>query len=334
METRDLMMAPVPVKLRPDQYCGKIIDHTRVSRRVGRDANRLPKEALITYLKPRHDSINEDGNTQTRVRRRKNVYQKQSGSCSTSKNSTGEPDQGIVVKNSSTVIVDGIPFVDLLPDYTKALIKEKYADQDQEYQEYQEIATTSCKVSLACPLGKMRMNAPCRVSTCDHLQCFDAQLYLQMNEKKPKWVCPVCNKPALMENLLVDGFFMELIRSPRLPADEHEIVLHNDGTWDPLPPKKDEYTPIASKSTTKKPLITDTLSVDDSDNDTSPTPTPGPSSQKTVKRFSSDSIDCITLDSDDSDHEIVPPPKKRPRSDTNSQKNPPGSPDLICLDDD
>ena len=109
------MMAPVPVKLRPDQYCGKIIDHTRVSRRVGRVANRLPKEALITYLKPRHYSINEDGNTQTRVRRRKNVYQKQSGSCSTSKTCTGEPDQGTVVKNSSTVIVDGIPFVDLLP---------------------------------------------------------------------------------------------------------------------------------------------------------------------------------------------------------------------------
>merc|ERR1712203_522450 len=117
------------------------------------------------------------------------------------------------------------------PDYTRALIKEKLADQDQE------IATTSCKVTLACPLGKMRMVTPARASTCDHLQCFDAQLYLSMNERKPKWVCPVCNKPALMENLLVDGFFMELMASPRLPVDEHEIVLHNDGTWDPLPPK-------------------------------------------------------------------------------------------------
>ena len=42
------------------------------------------------------------------------------------------------------------------------------------------------QVSLACPLGKMRMNIPCRSSTCDHLQTFDAALYLQMNEKKPK----------------------------------------------------------------------------------------------------------------------------------------------------
>ena len=58
----------------------------------------------------------------------------------------------------------------------------------------------------------MRMNFPCRASTCDHLQCFDAALYLQMNEKKPKWICPVCNKPALVDNLLIDGFFTELIR--------------------------------------------------------------------------------------------------------------------------
>ena len=45
------------------------------------------------------------------------------------------------------------------------------------------------------------MTLPCRASTCDHLQCFDADLYLKMNEKKPKWVCPVCNKPAYFEHL-------------------------------------------------------------------------------------------------------------------------------------
>ena len=88
----------------------------------------------------------------------------------------------------SVYLVESLSFMDLFnqlkakglrqPDYTKALIKEKLADKDQE------IATTSCKVSLACPLGMMRMATPCRASTCDHLQCFDAALYLQMNEKK------------------------------------------------------------------------------------------------------------------------------------------------------
>eukprot|EP00092_Neocalanus_flemingeri_P000443 GFUD01000472.1.p1 GENE.GFUD01000472.1~~GFUD01000472.1.p1 ORF type:complete len:513 (-),score=171.21 GFUD01000472.1:902-2377(-) len=214
------------------------------------------------------------------------------------------------------------------PDYTRALIKEKLADQDQE------IATTSCKVTLACPLGKMRMNAPCRASTCDHLQCFDAQLYLQMNEKKPKWICPVCNKPALVENLLVDGFFMELIKSPRLPVDEHEIVLHNDGTWDPLPPKKDQLTQFSYK-TAAPAKVTTTLSVTDSDTD-SPNPTPGPSGQASGPP-PPDNVDCITLDSDSED-EVETPPKKRIRLDSSSETtndtDKPGSPDLICLDDD
>jgi hypothetical protein len=145
----------------------------------------------------------------------------------------------------SVYMVENLNYKDLLallkakgqrqPDYTRALIKEKLADQDQE------IATTSCKVTLACPLGKMRMVTPARASTCDHLQCFDAQLYLAMNEKKPKWRCPVCNKPALMENLLVDGFFTELIGSSRLPPDEHEILLLNDGSWVPMPVKVSEW---------------------------------------------------------------------------------------------
>jgi len=75
------------------------------------------------------------------------------------------------------------------------------------------IATTSFKVSIACPLGKCRMNLPCRASTCQHLQCFDANLFLQMNEKKPTWACPVCDKETLFENIALDGYDLILIYS-------------------------------------------------------------------------------------------------------------------------
>jgi hypothetical protein len=79
-------------------------------------------------------------------------------------------------------------------------VKEKLAhDPDNE------IATTSLRVSLQCPLGKMRMTIPCRASTCNHLQCFDAPMFLLMNEKKPTWTCPVCDKPALYKTLIIDG---------------------------------------------------------------------------------------------------------------------------------
>ena len=56
-----------------------------------------------------------------------------------------------------------------------------------------------------CQLGKMRMTVPCRASTCNHLQCYDAATYLMMNEKKPTWMCPVCDRPAEFGKLAIDG---------------------------------------------------------------------------------------------------------------------------------
>ncbi|NXA57268.1 PIAS3 ligase, partial [Nothocercus julius] len=117
------------------------------------------------------------------------------------------------------------------PDHSRALIKEKLtADPDSE------IATTSLRVSLMCPLGKMRLIVPCRAITCTHLQCFDAALYLQMNEKKPKWTCPVCDKKAPYNKLIIDGLFMEILNSC---TDCDEIQFMEDGSWCPMKPKKE-----------------------------------------------------------------------------------------------
>ncbi|XP_010839255.1 PREDICTED: E3 SUMO-protein ligase PIAS2 isoform X1 [Bison bison bison] len=117
------------------------------------------------------------------------------------------------------------------PDHSRALIKEKLtADPDSE------IATTSLRVSLMCPLGKMRLTIPCRAVTCTHLQCFDAALYLQMNEKKPTWICPVCDKKAAYESLILDGLFMEILNDC---TDVDEIKFQEDGSWCPMRPKKE-----------------------------------------------------------------------------------------------
>ncbi|CAB0012648.1 unnamed protein product [Nesidiocoris tenuis] len=110
-------------------------------------------------------------------------------------------------------------------DSTRHIIKEKLNEDNDD------IATTSLRVSLICPLGKMRMMTPARPLTCTHLQCFDAAIFLQMNEKKPTWTCPVCNKPALYDNLVVDGYFTGVLTSADLPSDCHEIQLLKDGSW-------------------------------------------------------------------------------------------------------
>lgn len=118
-------------------------------------------------------------------------------------------------------------------EYTRGLIRDKLEDADAE------IATTSLKVSLVCPLGKMRMQLPCRATTCSHLQCFDASLFLQMNERKPTWVCPVCDKSILYDQLAIDGYFSDILNSPLLPSDIMEVQLNVDGNWTVLSAKKE-----------------------------------------------------------------------------------------------
>ncbi|XP_063356649.1 E3 SUMO-protein ligase PIAS2-like [Pelmatolapia mariae] len=176
------------------------------------------------------------------------------------------------------------------PDHSRALIKEKLtADPDSE------IAIASLRVSLMCPLGKMRLTVPCRAVTCSHLQCFDAALYLQMNEKKPTWLCPVCDKKATYESLIIDGLFLEILNDC---SDVDEIEFQEDGTWFPMKPRKEALKiPTQSVSEVDTPLRQPSVARDSTE----------PSYTKRA-----DVID-LTIESSSSDDEEDKnrPPKKR-----------------------
>ncbi|XP_036358436.1 E3 SUMO-protein ligase PIAS2 isoform X4 [Octopus sinensis] len=133
----------------------------------------------------------------------------------------------LVKKLTSDILLQRLKqFGNRHPDHSRALIKEKLQhDPDSE------IATTSLRVSLMCPLGKMRLQIPCRCSTCTHLQCFDAFTFLMMNEKKPTWICPVCDKSAAFDKLIIDGLFVEILQQS---AGCTEIQFGEDGSWSPL----------------------------------------------------------------------------------------------------
>uniref|UniRef100_A0A182P5Y2 Protein inhibitor of activated STAT n=1 Tax=Anopheles epiroticus TaxID=199890 RepID=A0A182P5Y2_9DIPT len=208
-------------------------------------------------------------------------------------------------------------------DYTRALIKEKL-NEDADC----EIATTMLKVSLICPLGKMRMSTPCRSSTCSHLQCFDASLYLQMNERKPTWNCPVCDKPAVYNNLVIDGYFQEVLASTKLSRDDTEIQLHNDGSWSTRVKLNDSDDGSPSKGVQKVEVISDDVELITTDppkpsivSQTSVISTNEPTSTTT----SSETVDLTLSDSDDD----VPAKRKKPNNNrtngTGSSNNPTSS---------
>ncbi|XP_048662227.1 E3 SUMO-protein ligase PIAS2 isoform X6 [Marmota marmota marmota] len=142
------------------------------------------------------------------------------------------------------------------------------------------------------PLGKMRLTIPCRAVTCTHLQCFDAALYLQMNEKKPTWICPVCDKKAAYESLILDGLFMEILNDC---SDVDEIKFQEDGSWCPMRPKK-EAMKVSSQPCTK----IETSSV-----------LSKPCSVTVASEASKKKVDVIDLTIESSSDEDEEPPAKR-----------------------
>lgn len=94
-----------------------------------------------------------------------------------------------------------------------------------------DLATMSISFSLLCPLSKIRMKFPAKSMNCDHLQCFDANTFLLMNEQKPTWVCPTCNRPCLYDDIQIQTYFLDVLTSSKLPSSIQEIEILADGTW-------------------------------------------------------------------------------------------------------
>ncbi|KAL5288312.1 PIAS1 family protein [Megaselia abdita] len=199
-------------------------------------------------------------------------------------------------------------------DFTRALIKEKLREDGD-----CEIATTMLKVSLMCPLGKMKMSIPCRSSTCSHLQCFDANLYLQMNERKPTWICPVCDKPAVYDNLVIDGYFQEVLATNQIDT---EIQLHKDGSWSTHVNKTEATvldTPI--KPLNKVEIICDDLELipDVKVTSNSHKQEPSSSSNPSEPTSSAQGV-CVDLTLSDSDDDL-PLKRRGPTSQANKNGN-------------
>lgn len=91
---------------------------------------------------------------------------------------------------------------------------------------------TSC-VSLKCPLSMIRMQLPAVSVLCNHLQCFDAVVYITLSasQKNPKWKCPICDKFCNYEDIIIQSYFLEIIKNPDVADDVDEVELLSDGSW-------------------------------------------------------------------------------------------------------
>lgn len=73
----------------------------------------------------------------------------------------------------------------------------------------------------------MRIRNPARSTTCTHIQCFDIQFFLQMNEKKPTWVS--YSDHQLNDLLILRLFILITPLNQICPGQYYSLCL-------PLPP--------------------------------------------------------------------------------------------------
>lgn len=107
---------------------------------------------------------------------------------------------------------------------TKELIKKSMASDN-------EMGIDSMFATVKDPLSKTRMQLPARGVHCIHMQCFDAIQFLQMNEQKQTWACPLCKKKVKFEDIEVDEFFLIILQSPNLSEECENVILLKDGSW-------------------------------------------------------------------------------------------------------
>ncbi|GAA5931720.1 hypothetical protein JCM1841_003400 [Sporobolomyces salmonicolor] len=92
-----------------------------------------------------------------------------------------------------------------------------------------DVAAGSLGMSLKDPLSFCRIAVPIRSSLCNHVSCFDAETWFEMNEQTPTWQCPICSKTLKVEDIVVDGYFEDILNS--CPSNVEAVTVEPDGSW-------------------------------------------------------------------------------------------------------
>ncbi|KAJ7021311.1 PINIT domain-containing protein [Mycena alexandri] len=92
-----------------------------------------------------------------------------------------------------------------------------------------DIVAGSLKMSLKCPLSFMRIRTPCRSIKCTHSQCFDANSWYAVMQQTTTWLCPVCENVLDWRELIIDGYFAEILKTT--PDSVDDVLVESDGEW-------------------------------------------------------------------------------------------------------
>jgi len=154
------------------------------------------------------------------------------------------------------------------------------------------------------------MTIPAKSINCDHLQCFDASIFILMNEKNPTWMCPTCNKSCFYEDIQIESYFLDIVTNPNLSDCCKAIEILADGTWKVYDERNEnKNSEIVVADIKDKAIVS--IDLDDSDDggsDDKPVPESKPECSKDSENLKSSFIDLTLSDEDE-------PPKKKYKQD-------------------
>lgn len=135
---------------------------------------------------------------------------------------------GLQLFKKSIAIKEHIP-----KNVTISKVKEILQEDDDELQ------METMKMSLQCPISYMRMKNPVRSITCHHIQCFDAQWFLEAQKQVPLWECPVCQKNVDIMDLRLCDYTLEILNNCKNDYDD-QVEITKDGNYKYIEGVKDE----------------------------------------------------------------------------------------------
>jgi hypothetical protein len=140
---------------------------------------------------------------------------------------------------------------------TRTWSKERMIDHQFHRKNDDDLIAGPETVSLRDPITRSRIKFPIKSQKCKHVQCFDGVTFMQMNQTRGKWECPVCNSKVSFTDLIYDGYFDEVLNGT---AEDCEWVqIMDKGEWRlPETKKLVEATPRQNGSNKRDLILLDT----------------------------------------------------------------------------
>lgn len=204
-----------------------------------------------------------------------------------------------------------------------------------------DVVATSQVLSLLCPLSYTRLKVPSRGTSCNHIQCFDAKSFMQLQEQGPTWSCPICYKPTPFDTLAIDEYVQEVLENT--PDSLEQVTIEPDGVWKL---KTEEPEPSRSRPSASSridddddlAILSDSHGTGNGVRNTMSTPTPlrsqfssgtpnggsreTPSAPRSGSNKRPAEVIDLTLSSDEDD-EPIRPPKRQYQGPSNGLSYPP-----------